>query len=369
MLNKVLILSTIPAPYRTGVFDLLNEKYDTTVFFERLFDDNRNSEWFVKNDRYTLLDSKNSRGFYNKIVKGIKEYDLVLAYEYSTLKSMKLMIRCIINKVPYAINCDGAQLRPDLLKDCFKRFFIKRSAANLANGRSAKEYFLYYGSKEANIYFHNFSSLYDKDILTSTITAEEKSLIKDRIKIENKKIAIAVGRFIPLKRYDVLIKAWKKVNPEYKLIIIGGGEEKENYENLIRQNNLNNIMLVDYKNKEELKEYYKAADLFVHPTSSDVWGLVINEAMSYGLPVITTDKCVAGLELIKDNENGFIVPVGDIEKLAQKINIILNDDILQKKMANKNLEVIKPYTIENVAKNHIDTFERIFNRNGKRCNK
>lgn len=56
-----------------------------------------------------------------------------------------------------------------------------------------------------------------------------------------------------------------------------------------------------------------AADIFVHPTREDIWGLVVNEAMAKGLPVITTDRCVAGLELIKNESVGRIVPVENID--------------------------------------------------------
>ena len=61
------------------------------------------------------------------------------------------------------------------------------------------------------------------------------------------------------------------------------------------------------------------------PTREDIWGLVINEAMAYGLPIITTDNCLAGLELIKNEENGYIIPVNNTELLAQyaKLQLII----------------------------------------------
>lgn len=82
-------------------------------------------------------------------------------------------------------------------------------------------------------------------------------------------------------------------------------------------------------------------------------GLVVNEAMANGLPVITTDKCVAGLELIRDGENGYIVPVENVDILAGKITVLLQNDSLRKIMAQKSLEYIKRYTIENMAVAHL----------------
>ena len=93
--------------------------------------------------------------------------------------------------------------------------------------------------------------------------------------------------------------------------------------------------------------------MFVFPTREDIWGLVVNEAMANGLPIITTDKCVAGLELIEDGENGYIVPVENVDMLARKITFLLQNDSLRKIMAQKSLEYIKRYTIENMVVAHL----------------
>ena len=102
-------------------------------------------------------------------------------------------------------------------------------------------------------------------------------------------------------------------------------------------------------------DYYKAADLLVLPTESDVWGLVINEAMACGLPVVTTNRCVAGLELVEDGINGYLVPVNDREALAEKLRLVLSADY--REMGERSLEKIRPYTLENMAKSHVEIFE------------
>lgn len=71
------------------------------------------------------------------------------------------------------------------------------------------------------------------------------------------------------------------------------------------------MTLIGYIDHENLSEYLLASDLFVHPTRKDTYGLVINEAMAHGLPVITTERCVAGTDLIKQKENGYVLKFGD----------------------------------------------------------
>ena len=82
---------------------------------------------------------------------------------------------------------------------------------------------------------------------------------------------------------------------------------------------------------------------------------MINEALAYGLPTVTTDRCVAGLELIEDGVNGYVVPVEDAAALAEKIGAVLCGDLQQ--MGEASLGKIRPYTLENMAKTHAEIFE------------
>ena len=99
---------------------------------------------------------------------------------------------------------------------------------------------------------------------------------------------------------------------------------------------------------ESLNNYYKAADLFVLPTREDVWGLVVNEALSNGVPVITSDQCGAGLELIVDDYNGYVVQ-NYPEQISNKIMYLRNNPKLLNELSNNALDSIKDYSLENMA--------------------
>jgi glycosyltransferase involved in cell wall biosynthesis len=101
--------------------------------------------------------------------------------------------------------------------------------------------------------------------------------------------------------------------------------------------------------KDILAKYYCAADVFCLPTREDIWGLVINEAMGYGLPVVTTDRCIAGLEMIRNGENGFLISSDDEKSLREKLMFILRDDVMCRKMGKHSLATVKEYTIEKMA--------------------
>ena len=108
-----------------------------------------------------------------------------------------------------------------------------------------------------------------------------------------------------------------------------------------------------------LYQYYRAADLFVLPTHHDEWGLVINEALSCGLPVITTNRCGAGLETITPGENGFLVEHTDIEALKTTLDSLLENPDLRLYMASQNLKLAHEYTIEKMVEDHLRIFQKL----------
>jgi glycosyltransferase involved in cell wall biosynthesis len=375
---KVLYLTNIPAPYRIDFFNELGKYCDLTVLLERK----------TSNDRLSLWHGRNYVNFKPIFLKGISigsdgafcpsvekfikknKFDIFIIGGYSTPTGMFAIEIFRLRRIPFFLNCDGGMIKKDnIATRLFKNHFIRSASYFFSSGLSTDVYLKHYGAKEKNIFHYNFSALHNNDILRSILTEKEKRKIKLSLEVNSDQLVLAVGRFIPLKRFDVLIKAWKSVNSNITLMIIGEGEERKKYETLIEKLLLKNVKLVNYKHKKELTEYYKAADLLVHPSSSEAWGLVINEAMACGLPVITTNKCLAGLELIKDNENGFIVPVDNQDILIEKINTILNDDKLKKKMAINNLERIKSYTIEKMAIRHFSIFRKVLPEKAKSVKK
>ena len=193
--------------------------------------------------------------------------------------------------------------------------------------------------------------------MTYPVSKEEKAGLREELGIEEPLVVVSVGQFIHRKGYDVLLNSCVGLNKDIGVYIIGS-EPTEEYTAFKKQHNLDNVHFVGFKKKDELKKFYSAADLFVLPTREDIWGLVINEAMAYGLPVITTDKCIAGMELV-DKNNGAIVPVEDSIALQNAIVDILSDNDKLHSMAVVSSDRIRKYTIEEMAKVHADIIKEI----------
>lgn len=363
MNNKILITAIYPAPYRVELINLIRNRFSADVFFDYSNGDNRNDQWFTKGDYY-LIDNGEGRKKFHQAIINIKKYSLVILYDYTTKNSIFLISLCKTLSIPYVLNADGVMITDhgSLWREKMKKFLISGAAGYFSSGKRAKEYFEKYGAKSGKIYTHTFSTLHHDDILDTPPCNERIISLRQKLGVTDcKRIAVAVGRFIPLKRFDHLIQSWIDMPAEYHLIVIGGGSEEDNYRNIILKNHLNNVSLEGFHSKKELYDYYQAADVLVHPTSYDVWGLVINEAMANGLPIVVSDHCVAGLELIKNGENGFLFELDDHNTMKNYIKLIFENDELRYKMREEALATIKQYTIENMADNQIAAIEGIIN--------
>ncbi len=171
-------------------------------------------------------------------------------------------------------------------------------------------------------------------------------------------MVLTASQIIPRKGIDVLLEAARLLDDSEAGFYIAGGRLPENMKKLVKWNS--QVYFEGFKTKEELGDYYRAADIFAFPTRMDVWGLVVNEAMSYGIPVITTNQCAAGLELVSDGVNGSIISVDDSVALAEKImEIFENNRILE--MGIHAWHAIHGWTIEAMVQEHMKVFQEKLN--------
>ena len=360
-MKRVLFLTNYPSPYRVHFFDELGKYMDVTVLYSDRVEDirHRNAAWFEEGDhgfQAVRLKPKFRVGrrylCFDVIPWLKKQFDAIVVCGYSSPTAVLAMAWLRLHRIPFYMEVDGGLIR----QDGKLKHFVKKSLVCLANqwlstGVHTTKYLVHYGAKEEKVTHYPFSSLYEKDILDKPLSQEEKEAFRMVLGIEEKHMILAIGQFIHRKGFDVLMHAAKKLDKDIGIYIVGG-ETTDEYRKLREELGLYNVHFLSFQKKERLALLYKAADLFVLPTREDIWGLVINEALAYGLPTITTDRCVAGLELIEDGVNGDVVPV---DALAEKINSVLASDL--EAMGKAALTKVRPYTLENMAKTHAKIFE------------
>jgi glycosyltransferase involved in cell wall biosynthesis len=364
---KILFVTNIPSPYRVDFFNELGKVHDLKVVFEAEKAPIINNKWCSNNsinnfDAVFLKDGEIEERKINwRILKQIKrsQHDIVVLTNYAYLTEMLALIYLKIRSISYCLEVDGGIIKKEnLFKRFYKSFLIKGACGYISPSKQTDGYLIHYGVEQSKIYRYPFTSLREQDILVKLVSEDEKLKLRKKLGIKERKMVLIVGQFIHRKGFDILLNAAKHLQEDPAIVFVGG-EPSQEYIDVKNKYDLQNVYFLGFKLKEELVEYYKAADLFVLPTREDIWGLVINEALAYGLPVITTDKCVAGLELVEDGLNGYIVPTENDTELAKRMTEILNDENLRIRMGQNSLMKISEYTIENMAKKHFEIFNHI----------
>lgn len=361
-MKKVLFITNLASPYRVRFFDELGKSAEVTVVYTDRAKEHkgRQAAWFEDSQgnfrqvwlrkRLTLYREANL--CWDVIDYLRQDFDSIILCGYSTPTFMLAIAYMKAKKIPFCLEADGGLIRPDSgAKFMFKKALVSAATNWLSSGRYTTDFFCHYGADRSRVYEYPFSSLMEEDILKEIPSRQEKEALRRELGITEKHVVLAVGQFIPRKGFDVLMKAAVALPKEVGIYLVGG-EPTEEYLRLRQEKNLTQVHFVGFRKKEELSQYYRCADLFCLPTREDIWGLVIGEAMSYGLGVITTDRCVAGLELVENGVNGYLVPVEDEEALAQRISAVLEAD--PREMGRAALHTIRPYTIENMAKAHLE---------------
>lgn len=358
------IYSDNVAPYRIQWAEALAALgNDVSFIYTKSKDAVRNDAWLVKESNSVKMVKVPSKIIKNhaitlNIIKHIAKNpaDVIIFDGYGVVPNYLAILYMNFKRRPFFINMDGyhiAQRTESFWKRLFKKPMFGKNASFFCGSELTKRFLISNGVPQEKITVHNFSSIHEKDILSAPVTETEKTKIRISLGLDDKPTIIAVGRFLGLKRFDSLIRAFVPFDDKYQLLIVGEGDQKHVYTDLIQEFSLKNVKLVDFMPYEELKSYYKASDLFVLPSVDEIWGLVINEAMCFGLPCIATNFCIAAEAMIENGENGFVVD-DSVSELGEKIKQIMCNAELREKMARASLRTAHQFTIEKMAEIHTE---------------
>jgi glycosyltransferase involved in cell wall biosynthesis len=356
MKKTMLFLTNIKNDYKTKFYVLLHHYYDLTIIYE-----GQNA----KNIKFNEIKSYHKEIFLKKTINEkkvdlrifnylFKKYDYIIltnVYTFTAIFSI-LLLRLLRKK--YSIMIDGGLYKKthSRIKIIIKKIFFSNAQNIFSPSIVSDEYLIKNGANKNQLKRYNFSSLFQSEVLTSPLKNNAKLSIKKQLNIDNNFVFLFVGQFIHRKGIDLLLEISRKLKFDHSFILVGK-------QGIIRDpeiKNLNfpfNFTILDFMTYEQLKLYYQVSDIFIFPTREEMWGLVVNEALANGLPVITTNQCVAGLTLIKNFINGYIFDLSNLSNLTTMLNIEDNRKMIQS-MGEESLESIKLYTIEVMVKQFID---------------
>jgi glycosyltransferase involved in cell wall biosynthesis len=166
---------------------------------------------------------------------------------------------------------------------------------------------------------------------------------------------LAVGRFIPKKNLDGLLRAYAqyrdRADDPWGLVLLGSGPLGDDVQRWRRDLGLDDhLRLPGFKQYDELPVYYGLADAFVHASRREQWGLVVNEAMAAGLPVVVSDRCGCAPDLVEEGRNGFSVSPSDDSALADALVRIADPACDRAAMGQASREIIADWTPDTFAR-------------------
>jgi len=340
-IKKVLLVSNVPQPYRVPLFNELDRQLkekgiELKVVFAAAGYKRRKSSIDFSEMKFGYEVLKSMTVNFGNIEKTIFTYsgisgiiskfkpDKIIVSGFSPA-ALKIYLLSFFRKTSYII-WSGAIEFPGRFDSIFRKFerrlLIRRAAAFITYGSKAKDYLVKMGAPAAKVFI-------GINTVDTEFFATETKKIHHSIPAGQQKHLLYVGYLVPRKnigRLVSIIEELSKTRNDFVLDILGDGSEKPLLEKMVLEKKLESrIIFHGFIQKKELPEYFAKGSCFLFQTGFDIWGLVLNEAMAAGVPVLSSVNAGATHDLIVDGETGFAVDFENKEDILNKINLILDN--------------------------------------------
>lgn len=371
-MKSLAVIITHPIQYYAPLFKLITErgKLRLKVFYtweqskEKVWDEKfgREIKWdipllegydytFVKNTSQTP-GSGTFKGVINPtLIQEIKDWKpyAVLVFGWNHQSHLKAM-RYFKGKLSVWFRGDSTLIDEipgykTVLRRLWLKFVYKNVDIAFYVGENNKNYYLKHRLKESQLRFAPHAIDNSRFIDTSGNYENEAQLQRKALGFkESDLVFLFVGKFERKKNPLLLVEA-AKTFPDYKFLFVGNGDlEKE-----MKEKAGKNVFFLPFQNQTQMPVVYRLSDAYVLPSQGpgETWGLAVNEAMACGKAVIVSDKVGCAVDLVKNNENGFVFETENIEDFVEKIKKINLTNV--KQFGEKSREIIKNWSFENIA--------------------
>ncbi len=370
MHKRIAIISTHPIQYYAPVFNLLAQKMQVKVFYtagdqflskyDRGF--KKQIEWdipLLSGYEYQFLEniakdkgSHHFKGITNPdAIKQIKSYqpDGILVYGWAYTSHLRIL-RYFKGKIPIYFRGDSTLLNQktgakNILRGLFLRWVYKHIDMAFYVGSANKAYFKKYGLREDQLIFAPHA-IDNYRFAEERIT--EANLIREKLNISmNHILVLFAGKLDPVKNPFLLLNAFKKIQKkEVHLLFVGNGVLEEGLKSMVKHENIKNVHFLDFQNQTMMPIIYQSCDLFCLPSTSETWGLAVNEAMAASKAILVSNK-VGSSQDLATKETGTIFKSEDLIDLRQKLIALTKDKSELKSMGQNAFNFIQNWSFEN----------------------
>lgn len=226
-------------------------------------------------------------------------------------------------------------------------------ASALYIGEQNRRYFAHYGMPPERMFAARYcvDNRYFRDMAASLRL--RRGEMRARFGITgDAPVVLFSGKLIEKKQPLMLIEAFRRVRAQQPcwLLMAGDGPLRMAAEDLVERLRVPDVRIAGFLDQHELPAAYAAADIFVLPSKlHETWGLVVNEAMNFALPVIVSDKVGCAEDLVRRGKNGFVVPHESVAALSDAIARLASDARLRSAYGAESLRIVEQYSIEACA--------------------
>lgn len=234
----------------------------------------------------------------------------------------------------------------------------------LAIGSANRDFYRAMGVSDNRISFVPYTVDNARFIAKATLSVEQRLATRERYGISSYRPAILyVSKFMRRKHPDHLVEAARRLMTEglaFDLVLAGSGEMRAELEQLTRD--LPNVIMPGFINQQEMPTLLGACDIFVLPSEDEPWGLIVNEAMCAGLPVVVSSEVGCVADLVEEGGNGHTFQARDIEGLIDALRPIVSDRGLRKAMSDRSRELIEGWSYRECLEGLREAVARTYTR-------
>jgi len=384
---KVTIIAPTCFYYQVPLFRSLaaNDRIDLTVYFcseegssgedvKSVYGNDQN--WGVEGqllDGYKskFLKNHSPRGSYLKSLTGLANFgiwnelsrdrpDAVVIMSWMNPTWWLSILACLRFKIPFLFMTDANFYAEKLtntwkywVKRCFLgKFLFPLTSGFLCAGTANQMLYTSHGVRDEKLIPFAYSWGYQALIEKSEELRDRRLELRRKHGLpEDASIVLYCGRLSSEKASMELLQAYQLVShPKKALVLVGDGALKTQMQDFVDLHGLESVYFMGFQNRNDLGDFYALADILVLPSNKETWGLVVNEALSFSLPVVVSDQVGAGVDLVIPDENGYIFPAGDIPALANQVSKLLSlSDQDFERMAQRSYSLIKDWSDRDLA--------------------
>jgi glycosyltransferase involved in cell wall biosynthesis len=305
------------------------------------------------------LATDSNRGWTRHINPGVVpallrgHFDMVIfMLGWGSISAMLGIITCRLAGIPFFLYGDSSFPRAEdsgrsRMRARLLRWLFRHTSGFMVSGVLNAAYYKHYGADDDHFFLLPWAVDNERFAKASQFAEGERERMRESLGIRpDQTVFLFSAKLVERKDPMTLLRAYEQIPHRERAVILflGDGVLRQPLEEFARRHDLAGVRFAGFVNQSELPKYYGLSDVFVLPSTYEPRGAVINEAMACGLPVIVTDRCGSIGDIVLDDDNAFIYPAGDAERLAAAMTRLIDDPALRAQMAQRSRDIIGTWT-------------------------